>query len=231
MINLWKDFLFKIKDLIKMADKNQNSARKVISILKKEYPEAKIALEFSDPFQLLIATILSAQCTDERVNKVSEVLFKKYKTPKDFVDADIHELEKYIFSTGYYKQKAKNIKLCCARLVEEHNGRVPENFNELTKLPGVGRKTASVVMGNGFGEPAIAVDTHVTRLSNLLGFIESSDPEKIEYRLKEMLKKEDWVISSHLLAIHGRKVCDAKKPKCNICKLMNFCPSFNYKNK
>jgi endonuclease-3 len=214
-----------------MPNNKSNPARKVISILKKEYPEAKIALEFSDPFELLISTILSAQCTDERVNKVSEVLFKKFPTPKSFADADITEIEKYIFSTGYYKQKAKNIKLCCQMLIDEYSGVVPNNFDKLTRLPGVGRKTASVVMGNGFGEPAIAVDTHVTRLSNLLGFIESSDAEKIEFRLKEMLDKKDWVISSHLLAIHGRKVCDAKKPKCTECKLMNFCPAFNYKNK
>lgn len=214
-----------------MPSNTQNPARLVISILKKEYPEAKIALEFSDPFQLLISTILSAQCTDERVNKVSEVLFKKFPSPKAFTEADITEIEKYIFSTGYYKQKAKNIKLCCAKLINEHNGAVPKDFNKLTELPGVGRKTASVVMGNGFGEPAIAVDTHVTRLSNLLGFVKSRDPEKIETKLKDLLKKEDWVISSHLLAIHGRKVCDAKKPKCDICKLMNFCPSFNYKIK
>lgn len=212
-------------------NKESIRANKIISILKKEYLEAKIALEFSSPFELLISTILSAQCTDERVNKLSEKLFAKYKTPYDFANAEITELEKDIFSTGYYKQKAKNIKHCCQKLILEYKGVVPENFDLLTELPGVGRKTASVIMGNGFGEPAFAVDTHVTRISNLLGFIESDSPEKIETRLKELIHKKDWVIASHLIAIHGRKICDAKKPKCHDCFLAEICPSFNYKVK
>jgi endonuclease-3 len=208
-----------------------NSAQKIIDMLKKEFPDARSALEFADPFELLIATILSAQCTDERVNMVTEELFKKFRSPEDFVKSDITELEKAIYSTGYYKQKAKNIKLCCEKLINDFGGAVPRDFDSLTTLPGVGRKTASVVMGNGFGVPAIAVDTHVVRLSNLLGFVSTRAPEKIEMKLKEIIKSEDWVIASHLLAAHGRKVCDAKKPECGICILSNECPSFNYKQK
>jgi endonuclease-3 len=200
-------------------------AAKILALLKEEYPEVKCALNFSSPFQLLIATILSAQCTDERVNIVTVDLFKKYKTPQDFVKATNEELEKDIYSTGFYRQKAKSIKLCCSVLIAEHNSNVPADFEALYKLPGVGRKTASVVAGNAFGIPAIAVDTHVKRLSNLLGFIESADPEKIEYKLKELFPAEDWTSLSHYLATHGRKVCFARRPQCGRCIINNLCPS------
>lgn len=208
----------------------KDRAAKIFSILKKEYPDVKSALNYSGPFQLLIATILSAQCTDERVNIVTETLFKKYKRPQDFVNVKTGELEKDIYSTGFYRQKAKSIKHCCQALIDEHNGKVPADFEELNKLPGVGRKTASVVAGNAFGIPAVAVDTHVKRLSNLLGFIESKDPEKIEFRLKELLPEKDWVKSSHLLAAHGRNICIARRPKCLKCAVGNYCPSFNPAN-
>lgn len=200
-------------------------AKKILDILKEEYPNAKIALNFSNPFQLLVATILSAQCTDQRVNIVTKDLFKKYKSPKDFLNVSDEELEKDIFSTGFYKQKAKSIKACCKELVEKYNGKVPADFNELVKLPGVGRKTASVVAGNAFGIPAIAVDTHVKRLSNLLGFVDTENADKIEERLKELFPKEYWVLSSHLLATHGRKICVARKPKCEQCIIAKYCPS------
>lgn len=200
-------------------------AKKILDILKEEYPDAKIALNFSNPFQLLVATILSAQCTDQRVNIVTKDLFKKYKAPKDFLDVSNDELEKDIFSTGFYKQKAKSIKACCKELVEKFNGKVPADFDELVKLPGVGRKTASVVAGNAFGIPAIAVDTHVKRLSNLLGFVDTENADKIEERLKELFPKEYWVLSSHLLATHGRKICVARKPKCEQCIIAKYCPS------
>lgn len=200
-------------------------AKKILDILKEEYPDAKIALNFSNPFQLLVATILSAQCTDQRVNIVTKDLFKKYKAPKDFLDVSNDELEKDIFSTGFYKQKAKSIKACCKELVEKFNGKVPADFDELVKLPGVGRKTASVVAGNAFGIPAIAVDTHVKRLSNLLGFVDTENADKIEERLKELFPKEYWVLSSHLLATHGRKICVARKPKCEQCVIAKYCPS------
>ncbi len=203
---------------------------KIFDALKKEYPEVKSALNFKTPFQLLIATILSAQCTDERVNIVTKTLFKKYKKPQDFIDVNTAELEKDIYSTGFYRQKAKSIRQCCQALLQDHKGKVPADFEALNKLPGVGRKTASVVAGNAFGIPAIAVDTHVKRLSNLLGFIDSSDPEKIEYKLKELLPEEDWVKASHLLAAHGRNICVARRPKCLQCTVGTLCPSFNPAN-
>ncbi|MFZ2323212.1 MAG: endonuclease III [Ignavibacteriaceae bacterium] len=205
-------------------------AKKVFDILKKQYPKVKPALEYSNPFQLLISTILSAQCTDQRVNIVTKVLFKKYRTPGDFVKANIEELEKDIFSTGFYRQKAKSIKSCCEELINNHKGKVPADFNELVKLQGVGRKTASVVAGNAFGIPAIAVDTHVKRLSNLLGFIDSQNPDKIEIRLKELLPESYWVNASHWLATHGRKICIANRPKCIECVLADLCPSYNPKS-
>ncbi len=201
--------------------------KKVFDILKKQYPKVKPALVYSNPFQLLISTILSAQCTDERVNKVTKELFKKYRNPQDFVNADAEELEKDIYSTGFYKQKAKSIKACCEELIKNHKGKVPADFNELVKLQGVGRKTASVVAGNAFGIPSIAVDTHVKRLSNLLGFIDSQNPDKIEIRLKELLPENYWINSSHWLATHGRKICIANRPKCLDCVLADLCPSYN----
>lgn len=214
----------------KKNNSEKERAEKIFSILKKEYPDAKSALNFETPFQLLIATILAAQCTDARVNIVTKTLFKKYKKPQDYIDVLQEELEKDIFTTGFYRQKAKSIKQCCKTLVDEYKGKVPAEFDLLNKLPGVGRKTASVVAGNAFGIPAVAVDTHVKRLSNLLGFIKSDDPEKIEFRLKELLPEEDWVKASHLLAAHGRKICIARRPKCLQCAAGNYCPSFNPAN-
>jgi len=202
-------------------------AVKVFELLRKEYPAVQPALEYNNSFQLLISTILSAQCTDARVNIVTKSLFKKYKKPEDYLKVSNEELEKDIFSTGYYRQKAKNIKNTCSMLIEKFHGKVPEDFESLVNLPGVGRKTASVVAGNAFGIPAIAVDTHVIRLSNLLGFVDSDNPEKIEERLKEILPETDWINSSHWLATHGREVCIARRPKCSICVLGKLCPSFN----
>lgn len=211
-----------------MADQKEKIfAKKVFDLLKDEYPEVQPALEYTSAFELLISTILSAQCTDERVNIVTKTLFKKYKKPEDYLSVPQTELEKDIFSTGFYRQKAKSIKNCCKELIERHNGKVPRDFDELVKLSGVGRKTASVVAGNAFGIPAIAVDTHVKRLSNLLGFIESSDPEKIEFSLKELLPESYWINASHWLATHGRQVCFARKPKCGECVLNKLCPSAN----
>jgi endonuclease III len=205
-------------------------AGKIFSLLKKEYPAPKPALDYKTAFQLLIATILAAQCTDARVNIVTKNLFKKYKTPQDYIDVSFEELEKDIHSTGFYRQKAKSIKQCCKELVENYKGKVPADFEELNKLHGVGRKTASVVAGNAFGIPSIAVDTHVKRLSNLLGFINSGDPFKIEMRLKELLPEKDWINSSHWLMSHGRKICIARRPKCLQCIIGNLCPSFNPAN-
>jgi endonuclease-3 len=203
-------------------------AQKIFSILRKEYPDPKPALNYKTPFQLLIATILSAQCTDARVNIVTKDLFKKYKRPEDYVNILQEELEKDIRSTGFYKQKTKSIKQCSTELIEKYNGKVPADFEKLNALPGVGRKTASVVAGNAFGIPAIAVDTHVKRLSNRLGFIKSEDPDKIEMKLKELLPQKDWINTSHWLMSHGRKICIARRPKCLQCVLGEaLCPSFN----
>lgn len=205
---------------------SKDIAKRIFDILKREYPKVKPALNYSNPFELLIATILSAQCTDERVNLVTKDLFKKFKKPQDFINLSNEELEKEIFSTGFYKQKTKSIKACCEVLVTNHKGKVPSDFDELVKLPGVGRKTASVIAGNAFGIPSIAVDTHVKRLSNLLGFIDSQNPDKIEIRLKELLPESYWINSSHWLATHGRKVCIANRPKCDICVISDLCPSY-----
>jgi len=205
---------------------SKDFAKQIFDILKKEYPKVKPALVYSNPFELLIATILSAQCTDERVNIVTKKLFKNYNKPQDFLNITQVELEKEIFSTGFYKQKARSIKSCCEELIKNHKGKVPVDFDELVKLPGVGRKTASVIAGNAFGIPAIAVDTHVKRLSNLLGFIDSQNPDKIELRLKELLPESYWINSSHWLATHGRKICIANRPKCSDCVISDLCSNF-----
>ncbi|MDR3666017.1 MAG: endonuclease III [Ignavibacteriaceae bacterium] len=208
--------------------KNEKArAQKIFTLLKKEYPDIRSALNFTNAFELLIATILSAQSTDVGINKITPILFKKYKSPKDYVDVPVEELEKDIHSSGFYHAKARSIKNSCAVLVEKYKGKMPKTFEELNALPGVGRKTASVVVGNAYGIPAVAVDTHVKRLSNLLGFIKSEDPDKIEIRLKELLPDKDWVKDSHLLAAHGRKICIARRPKCRECVLGDLCPSFN----
>ncbi|MBK8945669.1 MAG: endonuclease III [Ignavibacteriae bacterium] len=212
-----------------MKKVEQNRIEKIFRILKEEYPNTKPQLEFSNPLELLIATILSAQCTDARVNIVTKDLFKKFNSAEDFAKANIGELEKYIFSTGFYKQKAKNIKNCCKILVDNFHTKVPNDFDELVKLPGVGRKTASVVAGHAFNIPAIAVDTHVNRITNLLEIVNSKNPEIIENKLKEILPKEDWVNSTHWFINHGRKVCIARRPKCEICMIENFCPSSKLK--
>jgi endonuclease-3 len=210
-----------------MSDKKDiQRAEQILKRLKNAYPKVESALEYQSPFELLISTILSAQCTDQRVNIVTKTLFKKYKKPGDYLKVSNSELEKDIFSTGFYRQKTKSIKKCCSVLIEKFNGKVPSDFDELIKLPGVGRKTASVVAGNAFGIPAFAVDTHVIRLSNLFGIVESTNPEVIEKRLKELFPKKDWVESSHLFATHGRNVCIARRPKCNECFLTDLCPGF-----
>ena len=210
-----------------MIKNEKERAKKIFSLLKKEYPDVKSALEFTNAFELLIATILSAQSTDVQINKITPKLFKKYKSPKDYVRVSNEELEVDIHSSGFYRAKTRSIKNSCAVLIEKYNGKMPQTFEELNALPGVGRKTASVVVGNAYGVPAIAVDRHVKRLSNLLGFIKSDDPDKIEIRLKELLPEKDWVNDSHLIIAHGRKICIARRPKCRECVLGDLCPSFN----
>lgn len=199
----------------------------IISILKKEYPGAKTALKHRDPMQLLVATILSAQCTDERVNIVTERLFKKYRTAKDYARADLKEFENEIRSTGFYKNKARNIIAASKKIVGEFSGRVPDTMEGLISLPGVGRKTANLVLSSGYGiVVGVVVDTHVRRLTQRLGLTKNDEPDKIEEDLMKIVPKEDWEVFSHLLIWHGRKVCQAKKPLCPKCVLKTLCPSF-----
>ena len=201
--------------------------KKITSILKKLYPDAKIALIFRDPLELLIATILSAQCTDVRVNMVTKDLFKKYKSAKDWSEADISQIENDIKSTGFYRNKAKNIKLACTKIIDDFGGKVPGSMEELLTLPGVGRKTANVVLGDAFGIPGITCDTHVIRLSRRLGLSDNSDAVKLEFDLAEIVPKNDWTLFSHLIITHGRNICIARKPKCPECKIAQYCPSAN----
>lgn len=196
-----------------------------LEILAKEYPDVKIQLDFNSPAELLIATILSAQCTDERVNKVTKILFAKYKVLEDYLKVPDEELEKDIFSTGYYKAKTQKIKATSKMLIEDFGGEVPNNIEDLTKLPGVGRKTANVVLGHIFGIPSIVVDTHVVRISNKLKWVNSENPEKIEMALMELIPKEQWVIFTHYIINHGRKVCIARRPQCAVCSIKHLCPS------
>jgi len=204
---------------------NDKNALNILKILKKEYSEVGIALVFNTPFELLVATILSAQCTDDRVNKITLNLFKKYHIPEDYLKVSDEELEKDIFSAGFYKQKAKSIKQASNYILINFNGEIPNDFDKLTEIPGVGRKTASVVAGNAFGIPSIAVDTHVIRISNLLHFVNTKDPVKIEAALKLIFPENQWVMLSHYIATHGRRVCIARKPKCSICQISEYCPS------
>lgn len=198
--------------------------------LARLYPDAECALNFRSPLELLIATILSAQCTDERVNIVTRDLFKRYRTAKDYADAPTAELEQMIRTAGFYRSKAKNIQACCRRLVEEHGGEVPQVLEELVQLGGVGRKTANVVLGTAFGIPSgVVVDTHVTRLTNRLGLVRGTDAVKIERKLIELLPQEEWIDFSHRLIWHGRRVCQARKPKCEECSLAEICPKVGVK--
>ncbi|TAK53953.1 MAG: endonuclease III [Bacteroidetes bacterium] len=204
----------------------QRRAKKITAALAKDYPEAKIALHHSNPLELLISTILSAQCTDARVNIVTESLFKKYKTATDYAIADQHELEKDIHSTGFYRAKAKNIIACCTTLVEQYNGNVPSTMEELLQLAGVGRKTANVVLSGAFGKiEGIVVDTHVGRLAQRLGFTKETNPEKIERDLMTIIPKQKWFLIDNLLIMHGRNICDARKPKCETCSVNKLCPA------
>jgi len=206
--------------------KNDNRARRVLLTLKKAYPGAKIALRFYDPLELLVSTILSAQCTDKRVNIVTESLFKKYKKVEDYAKANVKTFEKEIRSTGFYKNKAKNIIAASQKIIKEFRGKVPDDMEGLLTLPGVARKTANIVLANGYGRiEGIAVDTHVKRLSQRLGFTRNRDPVKIEQDLMKLFPKKDWFFINYVLIEHGRKVCDARKPLCPQCAVANACPS------
>ena len=208
-----------------IADLKQRIAE-IIKRLKKAYPDAHCALLHTNPFELLIATILSAQCTDVRVNIVTADLFRKYRGPQDFLDVTQSELENDIHSTGFFRNKAKNIQAACRRIIEEYKGEVPQNMEGLLTLGGVARKTANVVMGNAFGiASGVVVDTHVSRLSQRLGLTNEKAPEKIERDLEKLVPKKHWVMFPHWMIYHGRQICHARKPKCGECTLANICPS------
>jgi endonuclease-3 len=199
----------------------------IITTLEGLYPDADCTLSHKKPLELLIATILAAQCTDARVNIVTKNLFLKYKDTKDYVKADIKKLEQDIRSTGFFKNKAKHIKGCAEKIIEEYDGSVPNSMEELIKLPGVGRKTANVILSTAYGIPGIVVDTHVKRLSGRIGLSYQKNPEKIERDLMELIPKEKWSLFSHLLISHGREVCMARKPKCEICKINLWCKFYS----
>jgi endonuclease-3 len=203
---------------------------KIITALRRTYPNAHCELNFSNPLQLLIATILSAQCTDRRVNIVTAELFEKFRNAKDFADAPLAEIEKAVKTTGFFRNKAKNIKACCAVLVEKFKGEVPRTMDELHALAGVGRKTANVVLGNAFGiNVGVVVDTHVTRLSNRLGLAKGTNAVKIEQKLMKLVPQKDWTNFSHWLIWHGRRRCAARKPDCVNCEVKKICPQIGVK--
>ena len=214
------------KPLSKKIQERAERVRKILPLLKKAYPQAKCSLEHGKPLELLVATILSAQCTDDRVNIVTKTLFKKYRTAGDYAAASQEELERDIQSTGFFRNKAKSIRAMAASLLEQHGGEVPRTMEALTQLAGVGRKTANVVLGNAFGlNVGVTVDTHVTRLSQRLGLTKHEDAVKIEQDLIPIVPQVDWALWSHLLIYHGRAVCQARKPKCAQCVLREWCPS------
>jgi len=204
----------------------KNRASRIIALLEKEHPDAKIALHYTNSLELLVATILSAQCTDERVNMVTKVLFKKYTKAEDYANADLTELEQDIRSTGFYRNKAKHIQNCCRLLIAKYHSQVPRTMAELLELPGVARKTSNIVLTNAYGIiEGVAVDTHVRRLAQRLGLTENDDPVKIEVDLMDIVPRDKWMRITDLLIFHGRRVCAAKKPKCDVCVLNKFCPS------
>ena len=197
---------------------------KMIEILTAEFPDARCMLDHSSPFELLVATILAAQCTDAMVNQVTKSLFQEYPTPKSYLDAPQEELEKDIYKTGFYRNKAKSLKSCCVSLIEKHGEKVPSKMEELIALGGVGRKTANCVLGVSFGIPGVVVDTHVRRLAGRMGYTEESDPDKIEQDLMKITPQKEWTHMSHLLAALGRSYCTARKPNCAECPVEHLCP-------
>ena len=206
----------------------QSRARKILAVLKKAHPDAACALHHRNPLQLLAATILSAQCTDVRVNQVTPALFRNYRTASDYARADLRKLEAVVHSTGFYRQKARSLKSIGQNLVKRFNGRVPRRMEDLVSLPGVGRKTANVILGNAFGVPGITVDTHVRRLSRRMGLTQKMDPDKIELDLMKLIPQKDWTSFSHAMIFHGRRICTAIKPLCPTCPVNNLCPKLGF---
>ncbi len=204
----------------------KQNALAIYRILTKRYPNVRCELDFKNPLQLLVATVLSAQCTDKRVNAVTPALFKRYKTATDFAGANLRELQGIIKSTGFYRAKAKNIKGLAIKIVTEYNGKVPDKLEELIKLPGVGRKTANVVLGHAFDTPGITVDTHFGRLSRRFGWTKETDPVKVEFAVQKLIPERDWTNLSQRMSWHGRRICHSRKPACGACPIAELCPSF-----
>lgn len=209
---------------------NKKTRDEVLKILSEVYAGVTCGLTFNSPFELLISTILSAQCTDERVNIVTKELYKDYNTPEAILELTEEELGEKIRSCGFYRNKSKNIIGCCKMLIEKYDGKVPSEMEELIKLPGVGRKTANVVMSNAYGKPAIAVDTHVFRLSNRIGIAKGKNVEEVEEKLMKNIPKDMWSDAHHYLIWHGRKICNARKPKCETCPIIQYCEYYNGKS-
>ncbi|MCE5329084.1 endonuclease III [bacterium] len=220
-----KNYGNKYNEPYEEAVKNIN---KIIDLLKKTYPEAlTTSLKFKNPFELVVATILAAQSTDKQVNKITPFLFEKYKSPQDFANADLPELQKDIKSTGFFRNKSIAIIQCAKDLIEKFNGKVPDNVEDLIKLHGVGRKTANVVIANAFGKQAIIVDTHMLRISNLIGLTIHNDPTKVEFDLQKIVPDDSWTDFSHKIVEHGRNICIARRPKCEICPISEYCRYYN----
>ncbi|RVU54541.1 endonuclease III [Anaerosphaera multitolerans] len=201
----------------------KKEAKEVLEILEKCYPDAQCELNHNSPFELLVATILSAQCTDVRVNIITSEMFKKYNTPMDYLELGLENIEELIKSCGFYRNKAKSIYMSSKKIIEEFNGEVPQTIEELMTLPGVGKKTANVVASTAYGVPAIAVDTHVFRLANRIGFVDEKDVESTEIALEKKIEKSSWTRAHHLLIFHGRRVCKARNPLCGECKIRDHC--------
>jgi len=212
---------------MKPTDPLRTRARRIVRLLAQTYPDAHCALHYDNPLQLLIATILSAQCTDARVNMVTPALFARYPDAQAFADAKPSELEELIHSTGFFRNKARNIIACCRELMAKHGGQVPATMEELVPLPGIGRKTANVILGNAFDVPGIPVDTHVARLSQRMGLTDAVDPVKIERDLVRLIPKKEWTMFGHRMIFHGRQICHARRPLCEQCPLSEVCPRLN----
>ena len=217
--------MFLAEPMKESLEQKKKRVAKIMPKLEKAYPDAKCALNYSNPFELLVATILSAQCTDKRVNMVTPAVFKKYRTPKDYAVAEVKELEEAVRSAGFYKNKTKNIIGAAKGVVERFAGKVPNQLEDLVTLPGVGRKTANVILGNAFDIPGLTVDTHMIRLNNRLGLTRNSDPVKIEFDLMKIVPQKEWTEYSHLIIHHGRARCSARKPDCAHCEIQKLCPS------
>ena len=208
-----------------IADKKVR-AKAIYRILSKNYPNVRCELDYKNPYQLLVATVLSAQCTDKRVNQTTPALFKKYNSIKKMASADLRDLQKLVKSTGFYRAKAKNIKMLSHKILTEFNGKVPSNIEDLVTLPGVGRKTANVVLGHGFNIPGITVDTHFGRLSRRFGWSDKKDPVKVEFEVGKLIPEKEWTNLSQRLIWHGRRVCHSRKPACGACVLAKLCPAY-----